>query len=109
MKSLNLLCLTAAVALTVGVRAAAPVTVTQKGLQFSVEALDLSKGQIVTFVNDDRTAHNITVSGEGVNLNGGLQQPGSDFKVPFTKPGTYQVSCGIHPKMKMIITVKCVE
>ena len=106
MKSLNLLCLTAAVVLTAGVRAAAPVTVTQKGLQFSVEELSLSKGQIVTFVNDDRTAHNITVTGDGVNLNGGLQQPGADFKVPFTKPGTYQVSCGIHPKMKMTITVK---
>ena len=106
MKSLNLFCLTAAVALIAGVRAAAPVTVTQKGLQFSVEDLSLSKGQIVTFVNDDRTAHNITVSGEGVNLNGGLQQPGADFKVPFTKPGTYLVSCGIHPKMKMTITVK---
>jgi plastocyanin len=105
-KTLNLLCLTAAVALIAAVRAAAPVTVTQKGLQFSVEELSLSKGQIVTFVNDDRTAHNITVTGDGVNLNGGLQQPGADFKVPFSKPGTYQVSCGIHPKMKMTITVK---
>jgi len=106
MKRLNVLCLAAAVALTGLVRAAAPVTVTQKGLQFSVDELNLSKGQIVTFVNDDRTAHNITVSGEGLNLNGGLQQPGADFKVPFAKPGTYQVSCGIHPKMKMTVTVK---
>jgi plastocyanin len=88
------------------VRAAAPVTVLQKGLQFSTEELTLEKGQTVVFSNDDRTAHNITVSGEGLNLNGGLQQPGSEFKVPFAKPGTYQVSCGIHPKMKMTITVK---
>ena len=106
MKYRNWTCLIAAVVLTGLVRAAAPVTVTQKGLQFSVEELSLTKGQVVTFVNDDRTAHNITVTGEGVNLNGGLQQPGSDFKVPFTKPGTYQVSCGIHPKMKMTVTVK---
>jgi plastocyanin len=106
MKRFDLICLATAVALTGLVRAAAPVTVTQKGLQFSVEELSLGKGQVVTFVNDDRTAHNITVSGEGVNLNGGLQQPGADFKVPFAKPGTYQVSCGIHPKMKMTITVK---
>lgn len=106
MKRINLVCLTAAVVLTSWVRAAAPVTVTQKGLQFSVEDLSVGKGQVVTFVNDDRTAHNITVTGEGVNLNGGLQQPGADFKVPFVKPGIYQVSCGIHPKMKMTITVK---
>ena len=106
MKFTRILCLTAAITLAATVRAGAPVTVTQKGLQFSVEDLSLDKGQIVTFVNDDRTAHNITVSGEGMNLNGGLQQPGADFKVPFAKPGTYTVSCGIHPKMKMTITVK---
>jgi plastocyanin len=106
MKRINLVSLAAAVALTGWVSAAAPVTVTQKGLQFSVEDLSLSKGQVVTFVNDDRTAHNITITGEGVNLNGGLQQPGADFKVPFAKAGTYQVSCGIHPKMKMTVTVK---
>jgi len=104
MKRLTFASLAATLVLTVS--AAAPVTVTQKGLQFSVEELSLSKGQVVSFVNDDRTAHNITVSGEGLNLNGGLQQPGADFKVPFAKPGTYQVSCGIHPKMKMTITVK---
>src|SRR5919198_2666373 len=100
----SLACLVTAVAVVGGVRAAAPVTVTQKGLQFSVEDLNVSKGQVVVFVNDDRTAHNITVSGEGVSLNGGLQQPGAEFKVPFTKPGTYQVSCGIHPKMKLTVT-----
>ena len=106
MKFKSLFCLTAVITLAATVRAGAPVTVTQKGLQFSVEELSLEKGQIVTFVNDDRTAHNITVSGAGINLNGGLQQPGADFKVPFSKPGTYSVSCGIHPKMKMTITVK---
>jgi plastocyanin len=106
MKFKSLSYLTAAITLAVVVRAAEPVTVTQKGLQFSVEELSVTKGQVVTFVNDDRTAHNITVSGEGMNLNGGLQQPGADFKVPFAKPGTYNVSCGIHPKMKMSITVK---
>jgi plastocyanin len=88
------------------VRADAPVTVTQKGLQFSVEELTVKKGQTVVFLNEDRTAHNITVSGDSLNLNGGLQQPGNEFKVPFTKAGVYQVSCGIHPKMKLSITVK---
>ena len=97
----------AVVVLALGaVRAAAPVTVSQKGLQFSTDELTVDKGQVVVFMNDDKTAHNITVAGEGMNLNGGLQQPGADFKVPFTKPGTYQISCGIHPKMKMTVTVK---
>lgn len=82
------------------------VTVTQKGLRFSESELTVDKGQAVTFVNDDSTAHNITVSGEGVSINGGLQAPGASTRIPFSKPGTYAVSCGIHPKMKMTVTVK---
>jgi plastocyanin len=106
MNRVSVSCVVVAVLLASAVRAAAPVTVTQKGLQFSAEELSVSKGQVVVFLNDDRTAHNITVSGEGLNLNGGLQPPGAEFKVPFTKSGTYQVSCGIHPKMKLSVTVK---
>jgi plastocyanin len=96
----------AALLLAAAVPAAAPVTVSQKGLKFSSEELEVAKGQVVVFMNDDKTPHNITVSGEGVNLNGGLQQPGGEFRVPFTKSGTYAVSCGIHPKMKLSVTVK---
>ena len=106
MNRASIVCLLSAVLLAGAVRAAAPITVTQKGLQFSMEDLSVAKGQVVVFVNDDRTAHNITVTGEGVSLNGGLQQPGAEFKVPFAKTGTYQVSCGIHPKMKLSVTVK---
>ena len=86
----------------------APLTVSQKGLQFSVTDLDVKKGQTVVFVNDDHTTHNITVTGEGngINVNGGLQPPGAEFRMPFAKAGTYAVTCGIHPKMKMTITVK---
>ena len=106
MKRVSFLCVAGAVALAATVRAAAPVTVSQSNLQFSVEELSVTKGQMVVFVNQDKTAHNITVTGEGLNLNGGLQQPGGEFRVPFAKPGTYQVSCGIHPKMKLSVTVK---
>jgi cytochrome c peroxidase len=84
----------------------APVTVNQKGLQFSVTDLDVKKGQTVVFINDDHTTHNITVTGDGVNVNGGLQPPGAEFRMPFSKPGTYAVTCGIHPKMKLNIVVK---
>ena len=86
----------------------APLTVTQKGLKFSAEQISAHRGQTVLFVNDDRTSHNITVTGEGngVNVNGGLQAPGGEFKMPFSKPGTYAISCGIHPKMKMSVVVQ---
>ena len=106
MKKVQVSLTLAALFLAAGVPAAAPITVTQKGLQFSSTELNVGKGQVVVFMNDDRTPHNITVAGEGVNLNGGLQPPGAEFRVPFSKPGTYAVSCGIHPKMKLSVTVK---
>jgi plastocyanin len=83
-----------------------PVTVGQQGLRFSSAELTVTKGQVVIFVNNDTTSHNIMVVGEGLSINGGLQRPGAEFRVPFSKAGTYAVSCGIHPKMKLAITVK---
>jgi plastocyanin len=83
-----------------------PVTVGQQGLRFSSAELTVTKGQVVIFMNNDTTSHNIMVVGEGLSINGGLQSPGTEFRVPFSKAGTYAVSCGIHPKMKLTITVK---
>lgn len=106
MKQAKVFSALAVLLLAAGLPAAAPITVSQKGLQFSESELAVSKGQVVVFMNDDRTPHNITVNGEGVNLNSGLQPPGKEFRVPFAKAGTYAVSCGIHPKMKLSVTVK---
>jgi len=86
--------------------AATGLTVDQRGLSFSVPALTIQHGGIVTFTNSDITSHNIVVTGEGVRLNSGLQTPGVPFHAPFSKAGTYQVSCAIHPRMKMTVTVK---
>lgn len=99
------LAVTAATALTTAAAWAGMVTVDQKGLAFSTGALTVKKGDILSFNNSDNTSHNILITGAGVNLNSGLQQPGVSFKAPMVKPGTYQVMCGIHPKMKMTVTV----
>ena len=86
--------------------AAAMINVDQKGLAFSTPVLTIKKGDIVNFTNNDSTSHNILVTGNGVTLNSGLQQPGVAFKAPLMKEGTYKVICGIHPKMKMTIVVQ---
>jgi plastocyanin len=95
----------AAALLTATTMAAGPVTVTQKGLVFAPGELTVTKGQSVEFVNDDATAHNVMVTGEGVSFNGGLQAPGGHLKYTFAKAGSYVVGCGIHPKMKLTVTV----
>lgn len=85
--------------------AAGAATVSQKGLSFSTPNLTVAHGTVVTFMNDDTVSHNIIVTGNGVNVNSGLQAPGTPFRMPFLKPGMYVAVCGIHPKMKMTVTV----
>lgn len=82
------------------------VSVDQHNLSFNMPVLTMNGAGVVAFTNNDTTSHNILISGEGVNLNSGLQSPGVTFKAPMAKPGTYNVTCGIHPKMKMTIVVK---
>ncbi|HEY3947977.1 cupredoxin domain-containing protein [Phenylobacterium sp.] len=96
----------AVIALATAAWAATVFTVDQKNLKFSVRELTISKGDSVEFTNSDDTSHNITVSGAGFTLNSGLQKPGQPFKVPLVKTGVYKVSCGIHPNMRMTVTVE---
>jgi plastocyanin len=98
-------CLAATLLLTSSL-AGDSVWVGQQGLRFSSAELTVSKGQVVIFMNNDTTSHNILVVGEGLSINGGLQSPGAEFRMPFVKAGTYAVSCAIHPKMKLTVTVQ---
>jgi cytochrome c peroxidase len=102
--------MTAAGAVALGIAAlawaGAAHTVDQKNLKFSVPTLTVAKGDVVDFLNNDDTSHNITIKGDGFSVSSGLQKPGVDFKVPLVKPGTYKVSCGIHPNMKMTLVVE---
>jgi cytochrome c peroxidase len=86
--------------------AATTVTVDQKNLKFSIPVLKMSKGDAVEFKNSDDTSHNITIKGDGFSANSGLQAPGQPFRAPMVKAGTYKVTCGIHPNMKMTIVVE---
>ena len=86
--------------------AGAKIVVQQKDLSFGQDTLTVKSGDVVQFDNLDSTSHNIIITGEGVTLNSGLQQPNVSFKAPMIKNGAYQVMCGIHPKMKMKINVQ---
>lgn len=85
--------------------AGAIVVVDQKKMKFAVAQITIKKGDVINFTNSDDTAHNITISGPGVAINSGLQQPGVAFKAPFMSAGSYQVLCGIHPRMSMTVVV----
>jgi plastocyanin len=86
--------------------AATKFVVGQKDRQFSEESLAVPSGSAVSFVNNDRVAHNITVRNPGgVVSPGTIQKPGEKIDITFNESGSHEVRCGIHPKMKLTIKV----
>jgi plastocyanin len=75
-------------------------------LKFSVSLLNVTSDDVLEFDNNDDDSHNVTIAGEALLLNSGLQAPGDTFKVRLTRPGVYSVTDGIHPRMKMTVVVR---
>jgi plastocyanin len=82
-------------------------TVSQKGRMFSVERLEIRKGESLTFLNDDSVPHNIVSRSAGNEFDLGPQPTGAATDVTFAVAGEAKVVCAIHPRMRM--TVKIVE
>jgi cytochrome c peroxidase len=89
-----------------GVAWAGTQAIDQKNLMFSMSLLKVAPGHLIEFDNSDDTPHNVTIVGDGLLLNSGLQAPGQSFSVRLIKPGVYTVFCGIHPHMKMTVLVE---
>ena len=85
---------------------AADTSVDQAGQQFSQSSLTLKAGDTIVFTNKDDVTHNVKVINGDDTDDKGLQKPGEILKATFAKAGSYQVRCGIHPKMKIDVTVQ---
>lgn len=90
----------------VGKLHASGIIVSQKGRTFHPETLVVSKGETVTIVNDDSDLlHHAYVDSPNFSFDSGDQEPGSRTPITFTQTGVFQVLCGIHPKMKLVVRV----
>ena len=78
--------------------AAKPMTVGIKEFTYAPPALTVSLGTTVTWVNHDEEPHTVT-SATGAFASTGLVKDDS-FAQIFTKRGTYQYFCALHPHMK---------
>jgi plastocyanin len=92
-----------------GLADAATTTVVQAGQAFSQTDVTITKGDHVSFDNQDDVNHNIMVQ-EGDDDDDakdmGVQPPGGKVDVPFDKAGTFKIRCHIHPSMKLTVNVK---
>jgi plastocyanin len=81
-------------------------TVSQKGRLFQPGSMVVMRGDTITIVNDDQDLlHHVYIDSENFTFDSGDQEPGSRTPVTFTEKGSFQVLCGIHPKMKLAVRV----
>ena len=81
-------------------------TVSMAGNQFSPGSLTIAAGTTVTFT--DTSSHTVTEGVDGVAADDPIvdETGGSDIQVTFDEPGTYNITCKVHPEMNMTITVE---
>ncbi len=72
---------------------------------FTPATLTVPLGATVTWVNKDDVPHTI-VSSEGKALKSLVLDTDQQFSYTFTRAGTYQYYCGIHPKMTGKVVVQ---
>jgi plastocyanin len=80
--------------------------VTILSFAFHPQSITIKVGTTVTWTDNDSVAHTVTsLSGPASFNSGPLGGPGGTFHFTFTKAGTYNYHCMIHPSMMASITV----
>jgi plastocyanin len=80
--------------------------ISQKGKTFLPEAVTMTTGDTLRINNDDAFLHHVYVKHPNLTFDSGGRRPGEPVDIQFTKPGSYEVLCEIHPKMKLVVEVK---
>ncbi len=87
--------------------AANTMVVSQRNRAFQPKEIEISAGSTVHFENDDGLLiHHVYLEAAAFSFDTGEQLPGAKSDVRFTTVGTYAVLCGIHPKMRLAVTVR---
>ena len=81
-------------------------TVSLAGGQFSPRSISVPVGTTVTFT--DTGGHTVTEGSNGTAADHPIvdESGGADIEVTFDEPGTYSITCRIHPNMNMTVTVQ---
>jgi plastocyanin len=71
---------------------------------YSPDAINVSAGDTVTWMNTDSIAHTSTSDASG--WNSGIVAPGGQFSRTFPNAGTFSYHCAIHPGMVGTVVVR---
>lgn len=76
--------------------------VDQNGLKFLPNTLTASVGETIYFHNAESAIHTVTIN--GTNESGNMRRD-DVFEWAPSAPGTYKITCDLHPQMKATLTV----
>ena len=83
------------------------VVISQQGRAFNPNGVEIAAGDTVRIVNDDGDLlHHSYLKAEAFSFDTGDQEPGTSSDIVFPVAGEFDVLCGIHPKMKLHVSVK---
>lgn len=85
---------------------AAQHVIGQKGRLFKPGVMTVKAGDTVTFKNDDTVTHHIYSSTKGQEFDLKTTTPGKDVTRTFAGAGRVDIRCGLHPGMRLVVTVK---
>jgi len=81
-------------------------TVEVKGFAFAPETLTVKAGTVVEWVNLDSTQHTVTSTSGPESFDSKKLEQNGRYSFTFTKPGTYEYYCELHPGMKGKVVVE---
>jgi plastocyanin len=88
----------------------ADATVIIENIEFDTDAVTISAGETVAWINEDAMGHTITHGSQGAAVDDPLfDEPvdaGESFSFTFDEPGEYEVTCTIHPTKNMTVVVE---
>ena len=90
--------------------AAEEVRVQLDGFAFDTEELTIAAGTEVSFLNADSAPHTVTEGTDGQAADSPIINedlaPNQGASFTFDEPGTYQITCLLHPSMNMTVIVE---
>lgn len=83
------------------------LVIKQHGRTFEPSEIEIAVGDTVRIVNDDAPLlHHAYLEAPEFSFDIGEQEAGESSDIVFPVSGVFNVFCGIHPKMKLQVTVR---
>jgi len=80
--------------------------VSQQGKVFRPDRVTMTTADTLRIANDDGFLHHVYIDHPNLRFDSGGRRPAETVDIQFPRPGTYEVLCEIHPKMKLVVEVR---